>query len=434
MFDNSDDVSLDALLSPTQVRQDEPTDLSKNNPPASDDTGGNQNPNSPASTDDNSDKVAEQEFKTLLSSFISEDNLEEEDKQLRQELLTKYKGTSFDVNGNLVDEQGNVKVPFDTLLKEVNEEGYTLDKEGNQIDASGAIVKTAYELAVENTVVNKLASETGYELLDENGNPKIYTDDDEGFKALTNDISIQRFQEFKEEFFNQNPTLAEVAKHLLSGNSLSTFQEPVDYASIDVKELSDSQKEQYIRKSLEVKNIDKTQIDALVKLFKDSNSLTDQAIVALPALQAYEQERIAARDRDYQKTIEDRNKEIEEYWQKAEAVVNKGQLSNITIPEADRKGFYDYISTAVDDRGNSKEMLDRNKETLEQQLAYSYLRYKGFDLSKLVKTEVQKTKIASLKDRIRRSSTIKDSPLNDANVGVTSGGADVTLDKLLGQI
>lgn len=375
--------------------------------------------------------IEEQEFRTLLSTFISEDNLEDSDKVLRADLLKKHKGTTFDANGNLTDEKGNIKATFDNLLKEINSNELSLDNAGNQVDSEGNIIKSAYEIAVENTVVNKLAKESGYNLVDEEGNPKIYTDDDEGFKDLTNDLSAERFQNFKQEFFGQNPVLTEVAKHLLSGNTLDTFQEARDYTSIDVTQISDAEKESYIRRSFEIRGMDKTQTDNMLQLIKDSNSLTDQAKIALPALQAYDDERISNRDVEYQKTIEQRNQEIEQHWDNVDTIIKEGKVSNITIPDADKEEFYDYISTAVDDRGNSKESLDKTKETLEQQLAYSYLRFKGFDLSKLVKTQVNKDKVLSLKERIKRSKTIKDSPLNDANVGVTSGDTDVTLESLL---
>lgn len=433
---SKDDVSLDNLLNPQVAPDANPNndsdvdadDKDKDTPGSSDN--GDDKPTDDADSD-NDDKLDADTFKSLVSTFVSEDNLDDENKALRKDLLNQYKGEGFDVNGNIIDKEGNVVANFDDVLNNLNNDNLTLDAQGNEINSQGEIIRTAYELAVENTVVNKLAKETGYELLDEQGNPKIYSDDDEGFKALTKDISEERFKEYQQEFFSQNPVLTEVAKHLLSGNSLDTFQQATDYSNIDVTKISNEEKENYIRRSLEVKGIDKEQIDSMIQLVKDSNSLTDQAAKALPALQAYEAERVANRDAEYQKTIEDEQKRIDDYWNEANSIITKGKVSNIVIPENDREAFYDYISTAIDDKGNSKEAIDIQKETLEDKLAYSYLRYKGFDLQKLVKSEVKKDKALSLKERIKRSKQIKDSPLNDAKPGITSGGTDVTLSDLL---
>lgn len=437
----NDDISLDSVLSGGQIKEVEvPTNTPPNTPPVTLPNGNEDTtpPNTPPvnntpPADDSDDELTEDKFRSLVNTFTNDDDLSDEDKLVKEDLLKKFKGASFDVNGNIIDEEGNVKVNFDDLYKSINEDAPTLDAKGNEIDAEGNIVKTAYELATENTVVNKLAKETGYELLDEEGNPKIYTDNEEGFKELTNDISAERFKDFKEEFFNQNPVLSEVAKHLLSGNTLDTFQQATDYSAIDVTKISDAEKESYIRRSFEVKGMDAKQIETMVQLIKDSNSLTDQAAIAVPALDTYEKERVSNRDAEYQQTIEKQQQEIEAYWNKANNIITEGKLANITIPDSDREAFYDYISTAIDDKGNSKEATDRSKETLEQQLQYSYLRFKGFDLSKLVKQEVSKEKSLSLKERIKRSKSIKDSPLNDANVGVTSGEADITISKLLGK-
>ena len=101
------------------------------------------------------------------------------------------------------------------------------------------------------------------------------------------------------------------------------------------------------------------------------------------------------------------------------------------IPDADKKGFYEYVSDAVDDKGNSKELIDRQNETLEQRLMLSYLRYKGFNLDKLVALKARETKVKGLKEMIKKSAKIESTPVND-NQRVTSGESDITIGSLLG--
>lgn len=370
-------------------------------------------------------------FKALLNSFIDESTLDADNKSIRTDLLAKYKGTSFDESGNILNDKGEVVAPFDTLLKDSLEEDTIItDAEGNQIDAEGKIVKTKVELAIENTIVNKWHAESGYEFVDENGNTKIYTDDEAGHKEFHTDLVNQQGKEWREAFFNQVPELAEITKHLLSGKTIDTYKSTIDYSTIDIKTLSPADKEKYIRESYA--GVDKARVDGLIQLFKDSNTLDSEVEKAIPALIAKDAENKKQRDLDYQQAVKNEEAKQMAYWNNVEQVVIKGQLNDIKIPDADKSAFFDYLSTAVDSKGNSKEFLDSQKETLEQQLQIKYLRFKGYDLSKLVETKVKEAKVLSLKERIKQSAKIKSTPVNDANKSTTSRGQDITIDAMLG--
>jgi len=371
-------------------------------------------------------------LKTLLSSFKDETTLSDDDKGIRTDLLTKHKGSSFDAEGNILDANGNTLVSFEKLLEySTEEETLTLDDKGNQIDTEGNIVKTNVELAVENTVVNKLHSESEYEFLNDDGTTKIYSDDDAGIKDFTNDVSAQRFEEWKGEFFSQTPELAEITKHLLSGGTVDTYKSSIDYSKLDITTMSKDDKLKYIRRSYEVTGLAEERINDLLQLFVDSNTVDKEIGKALPALQTYEEKQTTDRDNAYEQSVKERNKANEEYWGNVEVTVNKGTLSDITIPDTDKPAFFDYLSTAVDDKGNSKEMLDSKKETLEQQLQVKYLRFKGYDLSKLVDSKVGTQKIVSLRDRIKKSAKLSAVSTSSSANTSTKAPADITIDSLL---
>ena len=372
-------------------------------------------------------------LKTLLSSSTDESTLDAESKAVRSELLEKYKGTKFDAEGNILDATDKIVATFDDVLKySTEEEALTLDDKGNQVDTEGKIIKTVLELAVENTVVNKLHSESDYEFLNDDDTTKIYSDDEKGIKDFTNDVSKQRFEEWKSEFFNQTPELAEIAKHILSGGSIDTYNSAVDYSKIDATKLTIDDKLRYIRRSYEITGLNEERINSLLQLFQDSNSVDAEVAKALPALQANEEAVSTKRDVDYKKTIDDRNIKVEKYWEGVEEVVNKGVLIDISIPETEKAPFFEYLSASVDDKGNSKEMLDAKNETVEQQLQVKYLRFKGFDLSKLVDSKVRTAKVVSLRDRIKKSAKLTITPVNVADKSKTSGEKDITIDALLG--
>jgi len=431
MVDNAPDISLDNVLNTGTDGNRAPiqsvaavvkdgSDLSKDTPPA--DT------SSADVTQANTDNL-----KGLFSSFVDESKLDDTNKTIRQGLLEKHKGTSFDSNGNILDAEGKAIVNFEDLLKYATEEdALTLDAEGNQIDGEGKVIKTKVELAVENTTVNKLHADSDYEFVDEKGNTKIYTDDDAGIAEFTNDVVAEKFNEWKSAFFGQQPELAEIAKHILAGGQLKDFNSAVDYSKVDTKNLSKEEKISYIRRSFEVKGLEKDRIDGLMQLFIDSNSIDSELARALPSLQAHEASIAQQRNDNYVKSVEDKNNEIQAYWDEVNSIVVKGQLGTIAIPNEDKEAFYDYLSSAVDNSGNSKEMLDRKKETKEQQLTFAYLRFKGYDLSKLVDSKVKSQKVQSLKELIKQSAKLQNAPVNDTTKKITSGESNITISSLLG--
>lgn len=391
-------------------------------------------------TDDNTkseEEIVEENktaIKDLFTSYQDESTLDDNQKSTRQELLKKYNGTTFDENGNIVDKDNKIVGAFNDIYDYLNDDTTTTDKDGNVLDVDGNVIKTAYEVAVENTVVNKIAAESGYELKDENGNPKIYTDDDAGFNSLANDLSSVRFNEFKQEFFGQNKELTEIAKHILGGGTVSNFKQDIDYSTIDAKTISKDEKIKIITDSFLDSGLSKERANDLTTLIIDSNSVDAEFDKAKAILEANQDKRSAERDIAYQAKIEEERARVEQHWKEVEDTISNGDLGIITIPEEDKTKFNDYLSLVVDNKGNSQDMLDAQKETKEQKLTAAFLRFKGYDMSALVKKEVGKQKMASLKERLRKSANIKNASINDANKSNrTSGDEDITISSLLGK-
>jgi len=380
-------------------------------------------------TDDDKGKGDSAELKTLLTSFNDED-LDEDTKVLKSELLEKYKGTAFNENGDIIDENDNITTSVEDVLKSLDEGNTTNDK-GDLVDAEGNVVKTKTELAAENSVVNKLHSELDYEFLDDKGEVKIYTDDNEGMKSLSDDMANYKLEQFKSSFFNQNPELAEISKHILSGGSLDTFKDPIDYSKVSVKDLEKSQKLNYIKDSLKAGGMTDTRITAMIKRIEDSNDVDAEAEEALADLTFRDKESKKVRDATYKQSVDDRNTETAKYWDDVQQTINKGELNNVNVPEKDKEGFFDYISSPIDDKGNSKEMQDSSKESMEQKLAFAYIRFKGYKLDDIIDAKSKTKNVHSLMDRLKRSAKMKPTPANDAN-GITSRNTqDISINSML---
>lgn len=398
----------------------------KGTPPPSSDTGKEDSPASDSTKDTKSSEDGDKgtdnntnELQTILSSF-NNDDLNDEDKALKSQLLEKYKGSAFNEKGDIIDENGTILASVDDIAASLDNDGSTLDKDGNLVDTDGKILKTKAELAAEDSVVNKLHSELEYEFLDENGKPKVYSDDAKGFEELSNDLATYKLEQFKSGFFNQNPELAEVSKHLLAGGTLDNFKAPIDYSKIDVKALSPEGKEKYIRDSFKAGGMADSRIDAMIKRIKDSNGLDEEAEAALADLTIRDKEAKKQRDLEYKASVDKRNQEVAKYWDEVEETITKGNLASLNVPENDKQAFLDYVSRPVDETGNSKEMLDSSKESIDQKLALAYIRYKGYKLDDLIDSRAKSKNAMSLRDRIKRSAKQKPTPANDAN-GITSG-------------
>lgn len=412
MPDNNNEVNLDTILGTGENTDRKPTEVVENPVEVINDGSGDDKstvidgvkPTEGEQTTNEKEVSIDNLFETFQDVNVS--NLSEEDKQTRQDLLDKFKGVSFDNNGNMLDDKGEVVKTKEDLVNYANE-------------------------GDEQPYINELIGAFDYEFVDEDGKPKVYEDSTEGIKQFVTDSVLHQLEEFKSRFFNQNPELAEISKHLLSGGSIKDFKEPIDYSKIDVTTLSTDQKLQKIRESLQVKNVADEQIQSYLDLVKGSNIVDAEVGKALKVLTAHDKDASIARDAKYQQTIEDNNKRVEEHWNKVETTITQGKLGNIEIPKEDRQAFNDYVSLAVTEDGKSQDMLDKAKEGLDQTLVSAYYRFKGYDLEKLVNNKVKQQKVQSLRDRIKRSDSIKATPINDTSKSKTSGGKDVSIDTLL---
>lgn len=390
-------------------------------------------------TDSKSDADVNEEtkakVKNTFAKFADDSDLSDEDRGLRQQLLETYKGEGFNENGDIVDKDGNVVKSFDDVYNDVlSEEDQKFDDDGNLIDDDGKIIKTKAQLDAEKSYVNKLAQETGYEFKDENGNPKTYADNEEGLQEFVDDLVNVRLQEQQEQFFSQNPTLAEISKHLLTGGTLEDFQQSVDYDKIDVDNLTETQKLAYIEKSFKVKGFNDARIQANLQRVKDGNQVDEELKFAFEDLKAHEKAVSEERDAKLQEQIAQQERENAAYWNEVQQTITQGKVKELTIPEQDKVGFFEYLARPV--KNNlSQAMLDRKGEDIPTTLMFDYLRYKGYDLSKLVDSKAKTTKVNSLRDLIARASKVGKGDFTStkgASSSKKNKAEDLTIDQLLG--
>lgn len=370
------------------------------------------------------------EVKNDLSKFITNfnDPNNKEAQDIKSELLELVKGgTDIDEDGNVLDKDGNVLSTFDELSKKVaTQPKANYDDKGNEIDEEGNIVRTKFEIDLENSEVNQIAKELNLEITDANGNPKLYKGGNEGLKDFISDAVEVGLAQAQQEFFNSNPVLREVSKHLLLGGALEDFNKPTDYNKIDIKNLTTEQKKNYIKQSYIAEGTAPERAEKVIGLLNDK-ALDDDVKEAFNVLKAKEEAVTQARDQELQRQEEARARENHQFWTETKQVISKGNLDGFEIPANDRDKFFEYLAIPVKD-GMSQDMIDRQERSRALELKEAFYRFKGYDVSKIVNQETRNRRVTSLRERVRKSQELQQT----RKPGSKGGSNEVDWDNIQG--
>ena len=342
-----------------------------------------------------------------LTSLLSADNslLSEEDRALKNTLLSTFGAAGVDTNGNLINEQGQVVLSKESLDKYIDTGEVLLDAQGNQIDETGKIIKPASEVNVANTIIelskNAIEQELGFTLLDSEGKPKSYSNSVEGSTELLKDVAANATVNAVTAFLNSNPDLKDIYFHLANGGKLDDYTSSnVDYTAVDVTALDRTGKLNYIKQSFEQQGLKNA--GSLIKTLEQSSdeALTQAAADAIITLKQVSEDAKVEREREYQLNQQKEAQALEEYWNNVNSVITNGKLKDINIPNAEKEDFFKYLAVPINSKGESQEMIDAEKEDNEDRLLLSYLRFKKFNLNDLVNLKAKTNRLEQLRSRV----------------------------------
>ena len=351
----------------------------------------------------NNSPIEEDNLASLLSADDS--SLSEEDRTLKNTLLSTFGAAGIDANGNLVNEQGQVVLSKDSLDKYIDTGEVLLDAQGNQIDETGKIIKPASEVNVANTIIelskNAIEQELGFTLLDSEGKPKSYSNSVEGSTELLKDVATNATVNAVTAFLNSNPELKDIYFHLANGGKLDDYTASnIDYTAVDVTTLDRTGKLNYIKQSFEQQGLKNA--GSLIKTLEQSSdeALTQAAADAIITLKQVSEDAKAEREREYQLNQQKEAQALEEYWNNVNSVITNGKLKDINIPNAEKEDFFKYLAVPINSKGESQEMIDAEKESEEDRLLLSYLRFKKFNLNDLVNLKAKTNRLEQLRSRV----------------------------------
>lgn len=300
---------------------------------------------------------------------------------------------------------------------------YTIDAEGNAIAADGTVFRTATELAEliaqngsEPSVLNQLQTLFGSDFKDENGNPIVFDDNEEGIAAYVETVVQSRVKEAQtaaiNNLFETYPQVEQVINHLKLNGTLDDFVEIPDRSQITVSKDNEEQQATFIREEWKLSG-KKGDVNKFIDYCKNAGILYDTAVESKEAVDSIYESRLAEQKAQVEAKEAAAAAEEKAYWDNVEKTISKGELLGYSIPEQiqcnkdgkkvmlSRKDFLKYVSTPVDSEGNTAYMLDEAKvdsdARMQDDLLKAFLRFTGGDYASLVGMAVNKQKVLSIR-------------------------------------
>lgn len=300
---------------------------------------------------------------------------------------------------------------------------YTIDAEGNAIADDGTVFRTATELAEliaqngsEPSVLNQLQTRFGSDFKDENGNPIVFDDNEEGIAAYVETVVQSRVKEAQtaaiNNLFETYPQVEQVINHLKLNGTLDDFVEIPDRSQITVSKDNEEQQATFIREEWKLSG-KKGDVNKFIDYCKNAGILYDTAVESKEAVDSIYESRLAEQKAQVEAKEAAAAAEEKAYWDNIEKTINKGELLGYSIPEQiqcnkdgkkvmlSRKDFLKYVSTPVDSEGNTAYMLDEAKvdsdARMQDDLLKAFLRFTGGDYASLVGMAVNKQKVLSIR-------------------------------------
>lgn len=300
---------------------------------------------------------------------------------------------------------------------------YTIDAEGNAIAADGTVFRTATELAEliaqngsEPSVLSQLQTRFGSDFKDENGNPIVFDDNEEGIAAYVETVVQSRVKEAQaaaiNNLFETYPQVEQVINHLKLNGTLDDFVEIPDRSQITVSKDNEEQQAAFIREEWKLSG-KKGDVNKFIDYCKNAGILYDTAVESKEAVDSIYESRLAEQKAQVEAKEAAAAAEEKAYWDNVEKTISKGELLGYSIPEQiqcnkdgkkvmlSRRDFLKYVSTPVDSEGNTAYMLDEAKvdsdARMQDDLLKAFLRFTGGDYASLVGMAVNKQKVLSIR-------------------------------------
>lgn len=313
----------------------------------------------------------------------------------------------------------------------VDDVDYTIDANGNVVDKDGKVFKEAKDVKdwiasfekdeTPDSSIAAVQAALGVDVTDENGNPVDFTDDAEGIASYVKSVIDLKSKDIRQgainNLFAANPMLQQFIDYCqLNGGDPRGFGEIPDRSGVQLEKDNEAQQEAIIR--LAAKEFGNKSIsDSYIKYLKESGALYDEAKSQLEAIVQADKTRLHDLQERAKQQREQEQKEIVEYWNGVNNIINSRKIAGYKIPETFVKkvdgkqitltpnDFYNYLSKAVetDDAGSriTQYQKDLNnlsdEDALNRELLEAWLMFTGGSYKDLVDMAIKENEVKRLK-------------------------------------
>jgi hypothetical protein len=310
--------------------------------------------------------------------------------------------------------------PVEELEEPVAKEEAAENTESDETDSEPSIIST-------------LVERLGYDIQGE------FSDDYDGIVGVTKEAATKMAEEQFQQVFSAFPDIQEYLNYRVSGGDPDKYFEvaakEIDFSKLELNEKDLGMQRKVLETFLVSQGYEPEEVTDTIQDYEDAKILyknAGRAVKKLAVAQANAKEALLKQQEEDAKIVAQQTKET---WNNIGTIINKGRLKEFTIPEADKKKFYNWMSVPVDQQGRSQRIIDREKLDQESILAMEYLMYKGLDLSKLINTKATTRQAVNLKAKLKSNTQTATRRMkgNKGGFNKTSKRPTIpSLDKLLG--
>lgn len=308
---------------------------------------------------------------------------------------------------------------------------YVVDSKGNLVDAEGNIFKEAKDVAKfiednnpedvsDDTInINAIMDAIGLDILDDNGNPRTFTNDPKGIAEYINEAINAKADEIQQgalnKFFNDNPIVRQFMDYCYVNGSPRGFGDIPDRSGWTIDKDNEQQQAAIIMMAAQEFGNGSVN-DNYIKYLQTNGALYEEAQRQLDALVQKDKALMQQLEERAKQQKEQQQVELQQYWDNVYDHITKGKIGEYKLPEAfvkevdgqkvtlTKNDFYDYMSRLAyqDEDGNvltayQKDLREMSEEdALNRDLLSAWLMFTGGNYEDLVNMKVRENEVRRL--------------------------------------
>lgn len=233
-----------------------------------------------------------------------------------------------------------------------------------------------------------------------------YDDTVEGLTNYVRDMSQEVAEAQLNNLFEEYPEVQRHLEYVAAGGDPKQFyashNPESDYSNIQMAEGDVSLQRAMLGEYFRAKGHEDDFIMDVVNDYEESGKLYGKASAAQEKLSAIQYEN---NQQMYAQQLQQQEQDQEtqnEFWDNVADTISEGnEFAGIRIPDSDKQHFFDYISSPVDEQGNTQRDMDYSDADVDIKLAIDYLMYSGFNLSDIIDTKARTKSVENLRSRIQ---------------------------------